>query len=352
MKLDGHIIKLVGETAQNVIVIADSEIDVNTSSVKASDIAVTDFARFGSIKDISQRQAKITPLPEQKNLAKGVHIEILESLSEPLHVVFEESANHGGYVFLSIADHVQATIIEHHTYCDCGCFPTKDTIPIIVEGLFGAGSHVDYNAFDMSGMSLSIERHFEVKRDTNVFYAAGMFGENCQSRTYFDITETGANVESKTMMFVKDGNAQKHLIQVNHYAGHTKSFMRNHGVVAGKGRGEFENIGFIERDASLADAQQESRIMTLDEDSKGYVHPILLIDEYDVVAGHAGSVGRASEEALYYLQSRGLKKQVAQLLITEGFLRPVVEDIADAFTKERIETVISEKVGLSASEQR
>lgn len=338
--LDEYIVKLVGEDAKNVIVIADSEIDINTTSVETQDIELTKFERFTTVKDLSGKDK-----PRIEQLKKGVYIKVSETLADPLHIVFEESEECGGYIFLEIADHVEATIIEHQTYCDCDCYPTGNAIPIAIEGVFGANSQVSYNAFDVSELSLLIDRHFEVKRDAKIHYAAGMFGDICESKTYFNIIEEGAEVESKTMMFVKDACVQKHLIHINHFVGNTKSMMKNHGVVDGTGVGEFENIGFIKQKASMADAQQESRIMTLDEASKAYVHPILLIDEFDVVAGHAGSVGRASEEALYYLQSRGLTRKAAQLLITEGFLRPVVEDITDSFTKERIEKIISEKVG-------
>jgi len=347
MQLDNYLVKLVGEEAKEVILITDSELDINMSSVDVQDITFADFGLLDSVRTLAKDNVEATKLAAHCKTARGVHIQVKESLAHPLHLVFETNEELGSYVFLEVADGVQATIIEHHTYCNCACCPTGNEIPITVEAVFGAGSHVSYNAFDMSELNLSIKRHFETKRDAQVQYAAGMFGGDCQSVTRFHVSETGADIASKTMMFVKDGTIQKHRIQINHYANHTKSYMRNHGVVAGNGHGEFENVGFIERGANQADAQQESRIMTLDDTAKAYVHPILLIDEYDVVAGHAGSVGRASDEALYYLQSRGLDKREAQLLITEGFLRPVVEDITDPFTKERIEREISQNVGHS-----
>jgi len=345
MELDNYLVKLVGEDAAEVVLITDSELDINTSSVTVQNITFADFAPLGSVKSLAREQTEPIALAPHCKEPRGVYIQIKESLKEPLHLVFEANEEFGGYVFLEVADHVEATIIEHHTYCNCACCPTGNEIPITVEGVFGQGSKISYNAFDVSHLNLVINRSFATKRDAEVYYAAGMFGTDCKSDTVFHVRETGADIESKTMMFVKDEATQIHRIRINHYADHTKSYMRNHGVVAGSGRGEFENVGFIEQGATQADAQQESRIMTLDEAAKAFVHPILLIDEYDVVAGHAGSVGRASDEALYYLQSRGLTKREAQLLITEGFLRPVVEDITDAFTKQRIEKEISTNVG-------
>jgi len=345
MELDKYLVKIVGEEAKEVILITDSELDINMSSVEVHDITFADFALLTSVKGLAKGEDNQIQLAAHCKKPRGVHIRINESLAHPLHLVFETNEEFGGYVFLEVAPSVEATIIEHHTYCNCACCPTGNEIPVTIEGVFGAGSNISYNAFDMSGLNLTINRSFETKRDANVSYAAGMFGADCKSETAFHVSETGADIASKTMMFVKDGTKQMHRIRINHYADHTKSYMRNHGVVEGTGHGEFENIGFIERGATQADAQQESRIMTLDESAQAHVHPILLIDEYDVVAGHAGSVGRASEEALYYLQSRGLAKRDAQLLITEGFLRPVVEDITDPFTKQRIEEEISTNVG-------
>ena len=40
------------------------------------------------------------------------------------------------------------------------------------------------------------------------------------------------------------------------------------------------------------------------------VNPILIIDEYDISAGHAATVGKIEEEALFYLMSRGLTKKM------------------------------------------
>ena len=46
----------------------------------------------------------------------------------------------------------------------------------------------------------------------------------------------------------------------------------------------------------------------LDEKARD-ANPILLIDEDDVMAGHAASVGRVDPTQLYYLMSRGIPKR-------------------------------------------
>lgn len=341
VELSDQIMEIVGTESSELLVIADGEIDVNASSIKAEDIKTASFSQYGTIVSGQKETIK-----DEIELSKGVHVFIEKSLKEPLHIVLEHGEDMGQYVFIEVADNVEATIIEHHVACDCGCAFEEVIVPTKIEVSIGEGANILYSAFDTSGLVMHVQRFLAIHKDTTLDVAIGMFGDSCESENFIALYEEGAEVESKLMMFAKDTQRQLHKIKMSHFAPYTKSNIINHGVVADHAKGEFEGIGFIEKGSHQADAQQESRIMVLDEHSRADVHPILLIDEYDVMAGHAGSVGRVSDDALYYLQSRGLTRKEAMLLVTEGFLRPVVENIKDENTRARIEGVIREKVGL------
>ncbi|MGL5041633.1 MAG: SufD family Fe-S cluster assembly protein [Culicoidibacterales bacterium] len=337
-----HIVELVGEEATQVIIIADNVLDINTSAIEVIEYNdINEFTKYTSVKKATQEAGRYTQQPR-----KAIHIRIAESLVEPLHIVCEHSENPGTYVYVEILDNVKATIVEHQVLCSCGLELGEIEVPVLVELEVGRNCNILYSAFDTSGLVLAITRYVSLRKDTELNVAIGMFGKTCKSENYIGLLEEGATVESKLMMYVENQDKQLHLVKMNHLAPHTKSNIINHGVVTDNAIGEFEGIGFIQKGAHQADAQQESRIMVLDDKARADVHPILLIDEYDVMAGHAGSVGRVSDDALYYLQSRGLTRKDALLLVTEGFLRPVVENIEDLPTKQRIENVITKKVGL------
>ena len=68
----------------------------------------------------------------------------------------------------------------------------------------------------------------------------------------------------------------------------------------------FNGIGYIKHGGTKSIANQESRVLMLSESD---ANPILLIDEDDVEAGHAASVGRVDPEQLYYLMSRGISQK-------------------------------------------
>ena len=71
----------------------------------------------------------------------------------------------------------------------------------------------------------------------------------------------------------------------------------------------FNGIGYIKHGGTKSIANQESRVLMLSENARGDANPILLIDEDDVEAGHAASVGRVDPEQLYYLMSRYFKNR-------------------------------------------
>ncbi|WP_186786751.1 SufD family Fe-S cluster assembly protein, partial [Oenococcus oeni] len=66
-------------------------------------------------------------------------------------------------------------------------------------------------------------------------------------------------------------------------------------------------------------------ILLLSPTATGDANPILLIDENDVEAGHAASIGRVSPEQLYYLMSRGLTVDRARQLLVKGFFDDLLD---------------------------
>ena len=78
--------------------------------------------------------------------------------------------------------------------------------------------------------------------------------------------------------------------------------------------------------------------------ARGDANPILLIDDNDVSAGHAASVGRVNEEQLYYLMSRGLPKKLAERLVIRGFLGPVLTSVPSISVRKRLSDMIEEKL--------
>ena len=73
--------------------------------------------------------------------------------------------------------------------------------------------------------------------------------------------------------------------------------------------------------------RNKSRVLMLSDKARSDANPILLIDENEVTAGHAASIGQVDPEDMYYLMSRGLDQETAERLVIRGFLVAVITEI-------------------------
>lgn len=142
----------------------------------------------------------------------------------------------------------------------------------------------------------------------------------------------------------KGRNKKQFDVEIVNDAVNTTGILSNFGVVREQAALIFNGVGNIKKGACNAQAHQESRIITFDEKVMAQANPYLIIDEADVEASHAAAVGQMDEEQLYYLQSRGISFNDASLLITYGYLKPILKNIKNEELKNKLEKIIEEKV--------
>ena len=74
--------------------------------------------------------------------------------------------------------------------------------------------------------------------------------------------------------------------------------------------------------------------LMLDDRSRSDTIPAMDIRCDAVDVGHEAKIGRISEEAIFYLMSRGMTEEDARALIVGGFAEPIVSGFADNVSKE------------------
>ena len=97
------------------------------------------------------------------------------------------------------------------------------------------------------------------------------------------------------------------------------------GVAANGARVTVDGLVKIAEGAKKTDSFLEMRILLLDKQSSAVAEPKLEIENNDVKASHAATVGKIDEDQLFYLSSRGVDSEEAEKLIVEGFLKEVNE---------------------------
>ncbi len=134
------------------------------------------------------------------------------------------------------------------------------------------------------------------------------------------------------------------LQNAKHLNKNTKSLINNIAIVNNNATMVIDGLNTIEKGFSKSEAGQESRIVNLSDEAKSVANPQLIINEYDVKAGHAAAVGRLDEDQLYYLMSRGLTKQQSIELLVDGFVNEIFEIINNRNTISKLKKNIKSKI--------
>ena len=128
-------------------------------------------------------------------------------------------------------------------------------------------------------------------------------------------------------------------VSIYHDGKNSFSLVDNYGVVKDEGKLVFDGVSYIKNGSIKSKTRQNAKIMVFDKDSIGIAKPILKIDENDIEASHGAVVGKINDDHLFYLESRGLSEDQAKILITYGYLKPIMNGF-DEKNKTLIENLI------------
>ncbi|MFV0555599.1 MAG: Fe-S cluster assembly protein SufD [Lactovum sp.] len=219
----------------------------------------------------------------------------------------------------------------------------KTTGNLVVEILALEGAQINYSTVDQLNEHLTtyISRQALLEKNASIEWSAALMNDG---NIIYDLDSSLKGEASSSKIRIVGLSSQRQIqivdTSVINYGNHSVGHILQHGVILDKARLSFNGIGHIIKGAKGADAQQESRVLMLSDKARSDANPILLIDENEVTAGHAASIGQIEEEDLYYLMSRGLDEKTAKRLIIRGFLSAVVSEIpSESLRAEFIETI-------------
>ena len=253
-------------------------------------------------------------------------------IDQPIEGIFyqdsESDVPFNKHILIIAGKHSKVNYLERlETYGE-GSVPV--TANITVEVIAQAGAQIKFSAIDRLGENVTayISRRGKLDNDAMIDWAIGVMNEgNVVADFDSDLYGNGSHADMKVVALSSGKQVQGIDTRVTNYGCNSIGNILQHGVILEKGTLTFNGIGHIIKGAKGADAQQESRVLMLSDQARSDANPILLIDENDVTAGHAASIGQVDPEDMYYLMSRGLDKATAERLVVRGFLGSVIVEI-------------------------
>ena len=116
------------------------------------------------------------------------------------------------------------------------------------------------------------------------------------------------------------------------------------GIMSDEAIGVFNGKIFVRQDAQKTNAYQSNKNILLSDNASVNSKPQLEIFADDVKCSHGCTVGQLDEEALFYLQSRGISEDTAKSLLVRAFAEDILEHIKLESIHHYVEKLISKRL--------
>jgi Fe-S cluster assembly protein SufD len=163
-------------------------------------------------------------------------------------------------------------------------------------------------------------------------------------RNNINIAVAGQNCETHMngAVIAKDSQHVDNHTFVDHQVPNCFSNENYKYVLDGKSTGVFNGKVIVRQDAQVINAYQNNGNILLSEQASINSKPELEIYADDVKCSHGSTTGQLDENAIFYLQSRGISKNKAKTLLVIAFIQEVLEEIENKEFLELINTELNE----------
>lgn len=218
----------------------------------------------------------------------------------------------------------------------------------VVEVIALDGAKVQYatvHQFGKEVTDLSYRRAL-LSNDADIEWIVGEMNDgDTIADTATSLNGNGTHSDAKIIAIGSGTQKLNFTTRAVHFGKSSESDMFTRAVMREEAQSIINGITKIEHGATKANGQQTEKVLMLSPAARGDANPILLIDEDDVMAGHAASVGKVNPEQVYYLMSRGISKSDAERLIIYGFLAPIIAEIPLELLRTRLQRIVERKLG-------
>ena len=218
---------------------------------------------------------------------------------------------------------------------------------IVTEFVIAEEANVHYYKIqNESDKSYHIGTTSVVQESKSVFTANTVTANGGFVRNNLNIKVDGEYAEAN-MFGLYIPNAKQHVDNhtvVDHAKPNSSSNELYKGILKDKSTGVFNGKIFVRQDAQKTNAFQSCKNVLLSEDASMNTKPQLEIWADDVKCSHGTTTGQLNEDALFYMQARGISKDSAKSLLTLAFAQDVIDKFEIPAIKAYLEELITEKI--------
>jgi len=129
---------------------------------------------------------------------------------------------------------------------------------------------------------------------------------------------------------------------VEHASPHCDSRQFYNGILDGRSRGVFHGRIIVHEDAQKTDAKQTNRNLLLSDNAQIDTKPQLEIYADDVKCTHGATIGQMDQDAVFYMQSRGIPEDTAKDILLSAFTSGTLESMRIEQIREYCENLVAD----------
>ena len=264
-------------------------------------------------------------------MTDGIVIRIGENerIKKPVGLLFVDRAasrplTSHARVVVSLDAGSSASFIEYHVSSgDANHYSN-----VVVDVTLGESAELDYVRIQNRNRNHSQTQRLSVRleKDSSIrHFGMDLGGVFTRNDLNIDIVAAGVSAEFNGLYIGSDKQHIDNHTRVDHRVGPATSVQEYRGIMSGRSRCVWNGKAIVHKGADGSDATQANHNLLLSKHSEINAKPELEIYADEVKCAHGTTVGQLNDNALFYLQTRGLDRQEAKRVLTRAFATTVVE---------------------------
>ena len=255
---------------------------------------------------------------------KGVHLDI------PLQSYFRLNAKGAGQFEHTLIILEEGSYLHFIEGCSAPKYYEAALHAGCVELFVGKNATLRYSTIEnwsKNMYNLNTKRAI-VEQGGKIEWVSGSFGSHVSYLYPMSILNgKGASAEFTGITFAGEGQNLDTGAKIVHNAPETSSFMNTKSISKSGGISTFRSAVVVKENAVNSKSAVNCESLMLDSISRSDTVPVMDIRTDKADIGHEAKIGRISDEAVFYLMSRGLSENEAKAMIVRGFADNVSKEL-------------------------
>ena len=167
-----------------------------------------------------------------------------------------------------------------------------------------------------------------VEEDGVIEWVSGSFGSRVSMLYPMSILKGDrSRCEFTGVTFAAAGQYLDTGCKIIHQGKNTSSTVHSKSISKNGGTAFYRGLLKVLPEATGTRSTVECESLMLDNESTSDTIPIIDINNDSVDIGHEAKIGRISDEAIFYLMSRGISEDEAKAMIVRGFVEPISKEL-------------------------